>query len=69
MGNYTPQQCVAIVLKYAQNNNSIIGTQSEFRRQFPGRNPPLPPTVRQLMARFKEERTTSDKLQTRKPRA
>ena len=35
MYNFTLQQRAAIVLMYAQNNNSIIVTQHEFRPQFP----------------------------------
>ena len=50
MDNCNPHQRAAIVLMYAQNKLLIIAKQSEFRRQFLGRNPPLPPTIRQSVA-------------------
>ena len=37
MGNNTPQHIAALVLMNARNKNSIIATQCEFRRQFPGK--------------------------------
>ena len=47
---------------YTRNNSLIITTQREFRQQFPGRNHPLPPTIRRLVARFEKAGTTFGNL-------
>ena len=57
---YTVQERLKIVEAYFATK-SVVVTRRQFRRDFPGRNPPSNLTIRRLLEKFRETGRVGDK--------
>lgn len=69
MNRFTPQERGIIVSIFLRNNSSVVLTQREFRRRFPGRPTPTGQTLRRLATRLEETGTTRDLPKAGRPRS
>ena len=58
---YTVQERLKIVEAYFATK-SVVLTQRQFRRDFPGRNPPSKLTIRRILEKVKETGRVGDKI-------
>lgn len=69
MERYTPQERGILVTMFLSNNRSVVLTQREFRRRFPGRPTPTGQTLRRFATRLAEFGTTRDIHNRGRPRS
>ena len=61
MEKFTTEQRVKIIEFYFENGRSIVATQRSYMRNFNVRHPPSRPAIMNLVARFQEYGSVSDK--------
>ena len=61
MEKFTTEQRVKIIEFYFENERSIVATQRSYMRNFNVRHPPSRPAIMNLVARFQEYGSVSDK--------
>lgn len=69
MNHYTPQERGIMVSMFLRHNSSIVLTQREFQRRFPGRPRPTGQTLRRLARRLEETGSTRDAPKAGRPRS
>lgn len=68
MNRYTLEERAEIVILFIKNNESVISTQRNFRRNYPHRPAPTGKTIRRLCEQFRRSGTTAHASHIGRPR-
>ena len=69
MEKFTTEQRVKIIEFYFENGRSIVATQRSYMRNFNVRHPPSRPAIMNLVARFQEHGSVSDRSRSGRGRS